>query len=59
MSDNNLVSFRLSSELRELIEEQAEADGVTFSAKVREYCAGGVDEPRKNQRLVETSSAED
>jgi len=59
MSDNNLISFRLSPELKELIEERAEADGVTFSEKVREYCAGGVDMPRENQRLPVMNSNED
>lgn len=43
MGDDNLVSFRLSQDLRELIEEQAERDDVSFSEKVREYCREGVD----------------
>jgi len=43
MSEDNLVSFRLSEDLRELVEEQAERDDVSFSAKVREYCREGVD----------------
>lgn len=49
MSDRKPVSFRLSGELRELVEERAEADGVTFSEKVREYCRQGADLPQERE----------
>jgi len=46
------VSFRLSEELKELVEERAAAEGTCFSAKVREYCRRGVDTERKNEVLI-------
>lgn len=55
MSDDNLVSFRLSEELKELVEERAEEDGVTFSEKVRQYCRDGAGDPRQ-QRLSDIRS---
>jgi len=53
MSEDKPVSFRLSEDLRELVEEQADADGVSFSEKVREYLRDGVelDDEQVNQQL--------
>lgn len=43
MSEDNPVSFRISEEMKKLVAEQAEEDGVTFSEKVRQYCRDGVE----------------
>lgn len=50
MSDEHPVSFRLSKELKRLVEEQADADDVTFSEKVREYCRDGIEQPPTGQQ---------
>jgi len=57
MSDDKPVSFRLSEELRELVEEQADADRVSFSEKVREYLRDGVemDDEQLNQQLPDAA----